>query len=117
MFIGSSSWSIKGDTLDDAVLCTADKTYTVRSVVLSNAVLVVTPSGSNEASVPAPDAVIRDQLHEIYELIPSVPKLHKLNGLLRGHEYNEGQEDEDIEMDDSERPVSISVLFFSRQEA
>ena len=72
----------------------------------------MTPSGSDDPSIPAPDAVIRDQLHEIYELIPSVPKLHKLNGLLRGHEYNEGQEDEDIEMDDSERPVSISVLFF-----
>lgn len=99
------SWFIKGESIEDAVLCTTDKTYTVRSVVLSNAVLVVTPSESGDPSIATPDTVIRDQLHEIYELIPSVPRLHKLSSLLRGNEYNEGQEDDDVDMSDGDRPV------------
>ncbi|KAK7687152.1 hypothetical protein QCA50_009655 [Cerrena zonata] len=105
----TQSWSIKGESIEDAVLCTADKTYTVRSVILSNAVLVVTPSQSGDA---APDAVIRDQLHEIYELIPSVPRLQKLGSLLRGNEYNEGQEDEDVDMSDNDRPTKRQRLTY-----
>ncbi|KAH9914024.1 uncharacterized protein B0H18DRAFT_1125886 [Fomitopsis serialis] len=38
----SSSWSIKGNPDEDAVLCTANKTYTIRSIVLSNSVIVAT---------------------------------------------------------------------------
>ena len=86
------------------MLCTADKTYTVRSVVLSNSVLVVTPdpttpnededAGDSEDSVQ--EVFIRDQLHEVVELVPCVPRLHKLNGLLRGREYDEGHDDEDV---------------------
>ncbi|KAG5648993.1 hypothetical protein DXG03_000342 [Asterophora parasitica] len=40
--------------------------------------------------------VIRDQINEILELTPSVPKLHTLTALLRGREYDDGQEDDDI---------------------
>lgn len=36
--------------------------------------------------------VIRDELHEILELLPAVPRLHKLTGLLRGREYDESDE-------------------------
>ena len=92
------------------MLCTADKTYTVRSVVLSNSVLVVTPDPSapeadaeQEADEdPAQEVYIRDQLHEIIELVPSVPRLHKLNGLLRGREYDDGQEDEVMDSQDED---------------
>lgn len=38
---------------------------------------------------------IRDELHEILELVPCVPRLHKLNGLLRGREYDEGHEEDE----------------------
>ncbi len=100
---------IKGQPNEDAVLCTSDKTYTLRSVVLSNSVLVVTPppAGSTTNSSNE-DIVIRDQLHEVLELMPCLPKLQKLNGLLRGREYDEGQEEtEGLEdgMED-DRPVS-----------
>lgn len=71
------------------MICTADKTYTLRSVVLSNSVLVVTPSRTD----PDGTVHVRDQLHEVLELAPSVPKLHKLSVLLRGMEYDEGDED------------------------
>jgi sister chromatid cohesion protein DCC1 len=88
--------TIKGQPNEDAVLCTNDKTYTLRSVALSNSVLVVTPppvldsplsiAGEREA------VVIRDELHEILEVSPTVPKLHKLIGLLRGREYDESDQ-------------------------
>lgn len=81
--------SIKGHPTEDAVVCTADKTYTLRSVVLSNTVLVLTPSRTD----PDGTVHVRDQLHEVLELVPSVPKLHKLSVLLRGMEYDEGDED------------------------
>ncbi|KAF8135706.1 sister chromatid cohesion protein Dcc1 [Boletus edulis] len=81
--------SIKGHPTEDAVVCTADKTYTLRSVVLSNTVLVLTPSRTD----PDGTVHVRDQLHDVLELVPSVPKLHKLSVLLRGMEYDEGDED------------------------
>ncbi|KAH9858570.1 sister chromatid cohesion protein Dcc1 [Lenzites betulinus] len=99
-------FTIKGASDEDAVFCTADKTYTVRSVVLSNSVCVVTRDpGDVEAdliSEPVEDVAIRDQLSEIIELIPSVPRLHRLNGLLRGHEYDDGHEDEELMSDDDD---------------
>ncbi|KAI0356391.1 hypothetical protein OH77DRAFT_1589352 [Trametes cingulata] len=100
------SFTIKGASEEDAVLCTADKTYTVRSVVLSNSVLVVTrdPADADADDVDAPveDIVIRDQLSEVIELVPSVPRLHRLNAHLRGREYDEGHEDEDMISDDED---------------
>ncbi|KAG1802728.1 sister chromatid cohesion protein Dcc1 [Suillus plorans] len=90
----TASLFIKGHPTEDAVLCTLQKTYAVRSVVLSNSVLVVTPSRSD----PDGTVHIRDQLHEILELVPVVPKLHKLSILLRDMEYDEGDEDKQATM-------------------
>ncbi|KAJ6539425.1 sister chromatid cohesion protein Dcc1 [Mycena capillaripes] len=83
--------TIKGQTGEDAVLCTEDATYTIRSVVLSNSILVVTPQPES-SSIDA--VVIRDQVNEILELTPTVPKLHKLSALLRGKEYDDLQDSE-----------------------
>lgn len=77
--------------------------------MLSNSVLVVTrpPADSN---VDGDAIAIRDQVNEILELMPSVPKLQKLNTLLRGMEYYEGQEDEPMDSDiDDDRPVRTFV--------
>ena len=95
----SSRCTIRGRSDDDAVLCTGDKTYTVRSVVLSNAVCVLTPPSCDETG----DAIIREKIHEILELHPTIPKLHRLNGILRGHEYD----DTDMDTD----PVSHRAVF------
>ncbi|KAJ7638890.1 hypothetical protein FB45DRAFT_904169 [Roridomyces roridus] len=65
---------IKGHSGDDAVLCTDENTYSIRSVALSNSVLVVTPSDTDTV-------VISDQVNEILELTPAVPKLQKLTTL------------------------------------
>ena len=109
------SLTIKGQANEDAVLCTSDKTYNLRSVVLSNSVLVVTrpPIGSMEDG----DAiVIRDQLNEIIELVPTVPKLHKLTSLLKGLEY-EGHEDVDMDTGDDEEDRPKKRRKFSYEDA
>lgn len=85
------------------MLCSDSKTYTLRSVVLSNCVLVLTPPSDTKVGEIAPsdaDVVIRDQMHEVLEVVPTLPRLQKLEGLLRGREYDEGHErDEEDEMD------------------
>ncbi|KAJ3501179.1 hypothetical protein NLJ89_g9456 [Agrocybe chaxingu] len=92
------NFSIKGHSNEDAFLCTADKTFAMRSVGLSNTVLVVTPVPDEHAADFADGTVvIRDQLNEIIELVPAVPKLHKLSTLTKDREYDEGQEEEDDE--------------------
>lgn len=89
------------------MLCTANKTYALRSVILSNSVLVVTPpaEGSQE------DVVIRDTIHEVLELVPTLPRLQKLSGMLRGREYDEGH-DEDEDMDEENTTRSVSIFDF-----
>ncbi|KAG7096867.1 hypothetical protein E1B28_004274 [Marasmius oreades] len=91
-------FDIKGESTDDAVLCTNDRTYALRSVALSNSIVVATsPPYSSAIDFPEDTLVIRDQVNEILELTPVVPKLHKLSTLLRGTEYSEDNEDEDME--------------------
>jgi sister chromatid cohesion protein DCC1 len=103
------SFTIKGQPGDDAVLCTADKTYSLRSVVLSNSVLVVTSDDQSPSSSDCTDVVIRDQLNEFLELVPSIPRLHKLDGFLKGMEYDEGQDENQFDNDDDRRPVSVKL--------
>lgn len=89
-------FTIKGQANEEAVLCTNSKTYALRSVALSNSVLVVTPNTGkfplDVTTASRESVVIRDELHEILELSPAVPRLHKLIGLLRGREYDESDE-------------------------
>ncbi|KAI0344567.1 hypothetical protein BDW22DRAFT_1060919 [Trametopsis cervina] len=100
--------TIRGQGDENAVLCTPDKTYSLRSVVLSNSVLVVSPSPHSKE-----DVVIRDQLHEILEPVPCLPRLQKLKSLLRGREYDEGHEDEEDHSDeDTSRPPKKSRLTY-----
>ncbi|EMD37633.1 hypothetical protein CERSUDRAFT_154374 [Gelatoporia subvermispora B] len=101
---GCPSFVIKGQPGEDAVLCTTDKTYTVRSVVLSNSMVVVTPAPASETGDANVSVEIRDQISEVLELLPTVPKLHKLESLLRGHEYDEGDID-DMYDEDEGRPT------------
>ncbi|THH18790.1 hypothetical protein EW146_g2256 [Bondarzewia mesenterica] len=110
------SLSIKGGTDEDAVLCTSDKTYSVRSVVLSNSVLVATPA----KDAPESDSIeVQHSLNEILELVPAVPKLHRLRGLLRGMEWEDGREDDDgdDEMEDEEYGRPRKRVRFSYEQA
>ena len=69
---------IKGGQEDDAALCTSEKTYNIRSVTLSNSVLLVSPSPHIDGSEN--QVVIQDSLNELLEFVLAVPKLHRING-------------------------------------
>ncbi|KAL1675543.1 sister chromatid cohesion protein Dcc1 [Schizophyllum commune] len=114
--------TIKGRPNEDAVLCTNDTTYSMRSVVLSNSILVVTPSDGDlqlEKDRPAEDVdadreaiVVRDQINEVIELSKCVPKLHQLAGLLRGKEYD-GEEEDEMEDDEADAPGTEPLTYQS----
>jgi sister chromatid cohesion protein DCC1 len=97
---------IKGHPTEDAVLCTTSKTYAMRSVVLSNSVLVVKPQVEEESG----DLIIEDSLNEVLELVPIVPKVHVLRALLRGREYD----GEDIDGEASTEVVSCALISHRR---
>jgi hypothetical protein len=63
--------------------------------------------------------VVRDELHDILELVPCLPRLHILDQLLLGLEYGEDTVlDEDAEIDDEEaelktrKPVRVRGVCF-----
>ena len=80
-------------------------------MTLSNSVLLVSPSphiDGNENQV-----VIQDSLNELLELVPAVPKLHRINVMLKEHEWEEGHEDHDH--DESFRAVSTGDESYAPQ--
>lgn len=82
----------------------------MRSIGLSNTFLVVTPVPDEHASKFVDDALtIRDQVQEVIELIPCVPKLHKLTTLLRERQYDDATEDERDEDEDAVRRATRRV--------
>lgn len=108
----SSQLCIKGNTTEDAVLCTANQTYTLRAVSLSNSLLVVSAPSREDSYTDsasggdlAPRVVIHDQLSDILELTQTVPKLHKLDSVLKGSTYS-GEEDDDSDREDE--PARLS---------
>ncbi|BEI86217.1 hypothetical protein CcaverHIS002_0605040 [Cutaneotrichosporon cavernicola] len=74
----SVSLTIKGRPSDDAVLCTADKTYALRGVSISNSLLVLRPPPSS-----ADELHIRDIRHEVLECVPAPGRTERLHTLLR----------------------------------
>jgi len=90
---GELRLAIKGGTDDSVVLCTSDRTYDIRSVTLSNNVLVVCPPPNGDGY--SDQVVIQDSLKELLELVPTVPRLHRLKSLLKEYEWEEGHEEED----------------------
>ncbi|CAE7206119.1 unnamed protein product [Rhizoctonia solani] len=102
---GQANLSIRGRPDDEAVLCTQSKTYAIRSVALSNSVLIMSNGGSN--SKPCDSAiellepnetntlVISGEVSEILELVPTVPRLESVLKHLRGCEWNDDESDEE----------------------
>ncbi|KEP54434.1 sister chromatid cohesion protein DCC1 [Rhizoctonia solani 123E] len=102
---GQANLSIRGRPDDEAVLCTQSKTYAIRSVALSNSVLIMSNAGPD--SKPCDSAiellepgetntlVISGEVSEILELIPTVPRLESLLQHLRGCEWNDDESDEE----------------------
>jgi hypothetical protein len=47
--------------------------------------------------------------NELLELVSAVPKLHRMDVLLKGHEWEEGHEDEDEDGDGDESFRAVST--------
>ncbi|KAL1413152.1 Ctf8p and Ctf18p associating protein [Vanrija albida] len=69
--------TIKGRPADDSVLCTADKTYTLRSVTISNSLVVLRSAAADRT------LAIRDICHEVLECVPSAGRVERLGTVLR----------------------------------
>jgi sister chromatid cohesion protein DCC1 len=92
----------------------------MRSIGLSNTILVVTPVPDSCSAEFGEDAVvIRDQLNEVIELAPAVAKLHKLSALIRDRQYDEDNEEEVGDQDGvvcvPARIMLCSLIFFPQQ--
>lgn len=96
---------IKGKEGDDAVICTSNKTYALRTVNISNSLVVTTGVGTSQL-----DILLGEEIHEIMELVPAVPKLDRLKGMLRGSEYGEDQMSEDENENVSKNPDITSGI-------
>lgn len=58
---------------------------------------MVTPPPDTALEFSEDVVVIRDQVNEILELTPTVPRIQKLVSLLRGREYDETNEDDVVD--------------------
>lgn len=77
---------IKGPADEDAVLCTKTKTYTVRQVNLSNSLILASPGQEDTAGGSV--YTIRDTQFSTIELLPCLPRLDKIDTLLRPTMYS-----------------------------
>jgi sister chromatid cohesion protein DCC1 len=83
------SLTIKGRPGDDAVLCTSNSTFLLRTVTVSNSLLVcrdpeTTSSPSDSDAGPSrPTLEIRDICHAILEPLPHAPNLERIRTILR----------------------------------
>jgi sister chromatid cohesion protein DCC1 len=79
-------------------------------VALSNSVLLVSPIPHIDGSEN--QVVIQDNLNELLELVPAVPKLHRVNALLKEHEWEGYKEEEE---DENFRAVSTGDRYYTPQ--
>jgi sister chromatid cohesion protein DCC1 len=99
--------TIKGKPTDEAVICTSTETFQLRTISLSNSLLVLQSpqsiasssrlSASSSSSPPStttlqsssttekepPELHLQDTSHEILELIPIAPRLERIDKILK----------------------------------
>ncbi|OXC69997.1 sister chromatid cohesion protein DCC1 [Cryptococcus neoformans Ze90-1] len=82
--------TIKGRPSDDATLCTADSTFLLRTVGISNSLLVCLPPSPDDPSYTftigeedRPTLQIRDICHQVLECVPVAPNLERIRTVLK----------------------------------
>ncbi|KIR32228.1 sister chromatid cohesion protein DCC1 [Cryptococcus deuterogattii MMRL2647] len=82
--------TVKGRPSDDATLCTADSTFLLRTVGISNSLLVCLPPSPDRLSYSftknekhRPTLQIRDICHQVLECVPVAPNLERIRTVLR----------------------------------
>lgn len=101
--------TIKGRPSDEAVLCTSSKTYAIRSVQISNELVLFAPTTSAGSLVGEKRGLeVKDTLHELLELSECVPRTGRIEGVLKGQEWEGLEGEEREEEEEGQRPVSFS---------
>ncbi|KAI3743742.1 hypothetical protein L1987_56807 [Smallanthus sonchifolius] len=90
--------SLRGESNEDAVLCTKSKTYAVKFVGTSNSVFLVPPSDQFAVDGNPPVASVIKVAPGTMELVEVAPKIDKLKTLILENPY---RYDEDDQMHDS----------------
>ncbi|OXG72054.1 sister chromatid cohesion protein DCC1 [Cryptococcus neoformans Gb118] len=82
--------TIKGRPSDDATLCTSDSTFLLRTVGISNSLLVCLPPSPDDPSYTftideedRPTLQIRDICHQVLECVPVAPNLERIRTVLK----------------------------------
>lgn len=121
----SPSLTIKGRPNDSAVLCTPSSTYAIRTVQVSNELVLLTPplpaGPPDDPFAPEPPAAAagagddrlewRETLHEVLELQKTVPAMGRVEEVLVGQRWGgmagdeEADDDDEGSDDDEGRPV------------
>jgi sister chromatid cohesion protein DCC1 len=71
---------IKGRPSDDAVLCTPTSTFLLRTVGISNSLLICRPPVNSDVR---PTLEIRDISHEVLECVPQAANLERIRTVLK----------------------------------
>ncbi|KAI8638869.1 sister chromatid cohesion protein Dcc1 [Parasitella parasitica] len=91
-FESSNGIVIKGLADDEAVLCTESKTYIVRQVNTSNSLLLVTKESASD------QYTVHDTISSTIELLPCVPRLDRIDKLLKDSSYSGCENERDVIM-------------------
>jgi hypothetical protein len=89
LLFSTLSLTVKGKPTDDAVICTPSATYQLRTISLSNSLLVLEQPTASSSTSPdtdisrAPELHLKDTSHEILELLPIVPRLGRIEKVLK----------------------------------
>ncbi|KAJ9104618.1 hypothetical protein QFC21_002116 [Naganishia friedmannii] len=85
--------TMKGAPSDDAVICTPSQTFSLRTITVSNSMLFLRPALPPTTGLTGnaldtevqqqQNLLIQDTCHEILELTPTVPRLDRVEKLLR----------------------------------
>ncbi|ORX37246.1 sister chromatid cohesion protein Dcc1 [Kockovaella imperatae] len=107
---GNYNLTIRGKPTDDAVLCTPDATFGLRSVLVSNSLLVCRDAGGSRSTLE-----IRDTSHQVIECVPRAPDLERIRTLLKPSQW-EGMDSKKRKRDMWTRDQLGSVIQASEKE-
>eukprot|EP00298_Acanthocystis_sp_HF-20_P026395 c4043_g1_i1.p1 GENE.c4043_g1_i1~~c4043_g1_i1.p1 ORF type:complete len:242 (+),score=76.53 c4043_g1_i1:49-726(+) len=85
--------AIRGEDEDGAVFCTAKETFEIQLVETSNCCLLLNPDKNLSQEQPF---IIEGKFHNIYELVPTKPRISKLANLLHKNSYKGPEETQSL---------------------
>lgn len=112
--------TIKGKPSDDAVICTQDRTFQLRSISVSNSLLLFQQrkrrDTDEDVSTEETTLELKSTVREIMELLPMVPKLDRIETLLKGSAWQGMASEAEKQREEMATPT-VSMSSFSLAES